>query len=81
MQAIRRVLSLPVLSAGQLAELTFSSLGIAGVIVGLLVMPSLRLTEAGFYVGLLGIVGFMVLCFCAGQLAAIREKRSALHDE
>ena len=73
MQAIRKFFVLPVLSAGQLAELILTFLGIVGFMVGLIVMPSIGLTIAEFYAGLLGLVGFMVLCFSAGQLAVIRE--------
>lgn len=77
MQILRKLIALPIVSVGQLAEWVLTTLGIIGLLVGLLVMPSLGLTMAGFYVGLLALVGFMVLCFGAGQLAVIRESLSS----
>jgi F0F1-type ATP synthase assembly protein I len=73
MQSFRKILTRVVLSEGQLAELILTSLGIISLVVGLIVMPSLGLTLAEFYAGLLALVAFMVLCFCAGQLVVIRE--------
>ena len=36
-------------------------------------MPTLELTETQFYLGLLVLVAFMVICFGVGQLAVIQE--------
>lgn len=73
MNAMRSFLLKPRLTAGQVAEFALTTVGIAALIVGLFVMPSLGLTLAQSYAGLLGLGGFMVLCFCAGQVAIIRE--------
>jgi hypothetical protein len=77
MQAIRKFLVKPRISAGQLAEVALTTLGMVGLLIGLAVMPSLGLSLAQFYASLMGLVGFMVLCFCAGQLAIIRESLSS----
>lgn len=69
-------LSKQLCSRGQLAEFTLTSMGILSLVVGLFVLPKLELNEAGFYLGLLALVAFMFLSFCAGQLVVIRERLS-----
>lgn len=61
---------------GQLAEFTLTTVGIVSLIAGLFVLPTLELNETGFYVGLIALVALMLLSFCAGQLAVIRERLS-----
>ena len=77
MPPLRKALARPALSPGQLAEGVLTTLGVAGLLVGLVVLPSLSLSEAGFYAALLALVGFMLLSFCAGQLVVIRERLAA----
>lgn len=74
MRSSRSLFRRSLVSGVQLAELTLSLLGIIGLVVGLLVMPSLELQETGFYVGLLALVALMLLSFCAGQLIVIRDR-------
>ena len=77
MQAVRSFLVKPRISAGHLAEFVLTTLGIVGLLVGLVVMPSLGLTLPQSYASLLGLVGFIVLCFIAGQVAVIRQSLSS----
>ncbi len=79
MNSARKFLSKQLCSHGQLAEFTLTTVGILSLIVGLFVLPTLDLNETGFYLGLLALVAFMFLCFCAGQLVVIREQISR-HD-
>ena len=81
MNLLAKCFVIPVVSGTHLAEFTLTAMGIVGLIVGLFVMPSLELSEAGFYLGLVGLVVFMVLCFCAGQLVVIRERLESTADE
>ncbi len=74
MKSVRKFLAMPLCSAGQLAEFALTTVGIVTLVIGLFVLPTLELNETGFYVGLLALVAFMFLCFCAGQLAVIRER-------
>ena len=74
MKSVRKLLAMPLCSAGQLVEFTLTTVGIVSLVVGLFVLPTLELNETGFYVSLLVLVAFMILCFCAGQLAVIRER-------
>jgi hypothetical protein len=74
MNRTRQHLLTAVCSGAQLASFTLTLLGIVSLIVGIFVMPKLGLSEPQFYVGLLGLVAFMVLCFGAGQLAVIQNR-------
>lgn len=74
MLTFRKYLFSQVCSTSQFAECTLTAMGIIALLVGLLVMPSLEMTVTGFYLGLLALVAFMVLCFCAGQLIVIRQR-------
>lgn len=76
MESVREFFSTQLCTQGQLAEFTLTTVGILTLVVGLLVMPAFELTEAGFYIGLLALVAFMVLSFCAGQLVVIRDRIS-----
>ena len=76
MASVRTFLSKSVCSSSQLAEFTLTTLGILSLVVGLFILPTLELNETGFYIGLLSLVTFMVLCFCAGQLVVIRDRSS-----
>ncbi len=81
MKTLRKLATCQVPSAAQLAEWVLVTLGILGLLVGLLIMPSLGLTPGESYAGLLALVGFMVVCFGAGQLAVLRERLSALEAD
>ncbi len=75
MSNLRRFLLQPLLSVstGQVAEAVLTATGLLGMVVGMTILPTLELTLTGFYGGLLGLVSFAVLCYCAGQLAILRE--------
>ena len=74
MNSPRKHLLASVGSAAQMAALVLTTLGIASLVIGLFVMPSLVLSEPHFYAALLGLVAFMVLCFGAGQLVLIQHR-------
>ncbi len=56
----------------QLIELTLTTLGITALIAGLMIMPSLGLSTAGFYLGLLSLVAFLAMSIFAGRMLAER---------
>lgn len=74
MHHFHRVLSMSIGTGAQLAAITLTMLGIVSVIIGISIMPTLRLSEPQFYLGLLGLMVFMVVCFSAGQVAIIRDR-------
>ena len=80
MNFVQKFLSKCVCSSSQLAEFILTTVGILSLVVGLFVLPTLELNETGFYIGLLALVAFMVLSFCAGQLVVIRDRISR-HNE
>lgn len=80
MASAQKILSNCVCSSSQLAEFILTTVGILTLVVGLFVLPTLELNETGFYLGLLALVAFMVLSFCAGQLVVIRERISRCHE-
>jgi len=61
-------------ASSRLAELTLTTLGIVALTSGLLIMPTLGLSTAGFYLGLLSLVAFMMMAIFAGRMLTERAE-------
>lgn len=64
----------PRLTAAEIASYVFSATGILGLVIGIIIMPSLGLSEAGFYLALLALIAFMCIAYSAGQLTLIADE-------
>ena len=83
MISIRALLLRPIvprLTAAEFASWVLSGAGILTLILGIRVMPSLRLSETGIYVALLVLVGFMFIAHAAGQLTVIADELKQLRE-
>jgi len=77
MRIVKAMLSHPIaprMTAAELAAGVFSGAGILALLLGIVIMPSLQLTEGGFYLVLLSLVGFLFLAHAAGQLTVIADE-------
>lgn len=84
MQSIMKLFSRPIAPTLTVAEITSSVLhgiGPVALVVGILVLPSLQLTEVGFYFALLALVGFMLLAYIAGQVTIIADELKRTRSE
>jgi len=64
----------PRMTAAELAAGVLSGMGILTLLLGIVIMPSLPLTESGFYLALLLLVGFLFVAHAAGQLTVIADE-------
>lgn len=84
MQSIMKLLTRPIaptLTLAEIASTVMYGIGPVALIIGIIVLPSLQLTEAGFYFALLALVGFMLLACIAGQLTSMADELKRLRSK
>ena len=64
----------PRITAAEVAACVLSGAGVLTLLLGIVIMPSLQLTESGFYLALLALVGFLFVAHAAGQLTVIADE-------